>query len=464
MLNKKFFPAAILSLAVLFTACSTGGTEVSETTASAEITAAEETTETTAEISAPANTTISYEKVTEEIVDEITAIDDASAAIPTALKYYESWVEADMSDLSFLRSVSSELPDEQKNTVKLLRIENPADIDSIKEIAECFPNLKQIEITDKAYSAENSDKYFEVFKNYDFKYSGQSPYYENKDDHNYYYPKRGKNGETGFFIQPCITPFNEDWHNDLELVFTNFTGENVTADELKIYIMNGDTPEALPFADGNYTYKIDMEIPAGEGFEYYNGHDNASLLITEDIFPFSSYSNNRMRAEVTLGGKAFEMDFIITGSSFQETSVAFLDEEQQAAFETAFDAVDALEGCDNGIPDEYAGRSKEEFIQWLCNGLTYDFAVELAERNKYIFDENGNVLYTEKNSGGRGSNITYCGNYFSPFYMSEDECIIRNTVVYWHGDSPYYSTFEDCNYHMIKTEDGWKFDNFRIWY
>lgn len=464
MFNKKFLLCVTLSMALCLSSCSGGDSEVTEITVPAETTATKETTETTAEISTSASTIISYEKVTEKIVDEITAIDEASAAIPAALKYYESWVEADMSDLSFLRSVLSELSDEQKNTVELLRIENPADIDSIKETVECFPNLKNIAITDKAYSTENSDKYFEAFKNYVLKYSGQSPYYEKEDYYSYYYPSKGINGETGFFIPPCINPFNEDRHNDLELFFTNFTDEAVTADELKIYIMNGDTPEALPFADGSYIYKIDMEIPAGEGFDGYDGHDNASLLITEDIFPFSSYCNNRMRAAVTLGGKTFEMDFIITGSFFQEISVEFLDDEQQAAFETAFDAVDALEGCDNGIPDEYAGRPKEELIQWLCNGLTYDFASKLAERNSYIFDENGNVLYTETNYGGRGSNITYWGNYFSPFYMSEDECIIRNTVVYWHGDGPYYSTFTDYNYPMIKTEDGWRLDNFIIWY
>ncbi|MDE5742013.1 MAG: hypothetical protein K2H90_06150, partial [Oscillospiraceae bacterium] len=221
-------------------------------------------------------------------------------------------------------------------------------------------------------------------------------------------------------------------------------------------------PEAVAFADGSDIYTLNIELTAGEGHIYDNG--DPDFIVTENIFPFSNHSNSRMRAEVIIDGKTFDMDFIITKSAFQESSLPFLDEEQLAAFETAFDVADALEGCDNGIPDEYEGRPKEELIQWLCRGLTYDFACELADRNSEIFSEDGTVLYTEKSGGGRGSNITYCGNYFSPFYMSEDECIIRNTVVYWHGDSPYYSTFTDYNYRMVKTEDGWKFDNFKIWY
>ena len=76
MTNKKFFPAAVLSLAVLFTACSAGGTEVSETvsetisetvTTAAETTsAASETTAVTADTAAEAK-----EKAASSIADNI---------------------------------------------------------------------------------------------------------------------------------------------------------------------------------------------------------------------------------------------------------------------------------------------------------------------------------------------------------------------------------------------------------
>lgn len=55
MLNKKFFPAAILSLAVLFSACSSGGTEFSKTvseTISETVINADETTAATSETAA----------------------------------------------------------------------------------------------------------------------------------------------------------------------------------------------------------------------------------------------------------------------------------------------------------------------------------------------------------------------------------------------------------------------------
>ena len=76
MTSRKFFPAAILSLAVLFTACSASGTEVSETvsetisetvTTAAETTsAASETTAVTAETAAEAE-----EKAASSIADNI---------------------------------------------------------------------------------------------------------------------------------------------------------------------------------------------------------------------------------------------------------------------------------------------------------------------------------------------------------------------------------------------------------
>lgn len=81
MLNKKFFPAAILSLAVIFTACSAGGTEVSEAVsetvsetaavaAETTTTASEATTETTTEVTTEAVDTSGVEYIKEALQAE----------------------------------------------------------------------------------------------------------------------------------------------------------------------------------------------------------------------------------------------------------------------------------------------------------------------------------------------------------------------------------------------------------
>lgn len=76
MTNKKFFPAAVLSLAVLFTACSAGGTEISETvseTTSETVTAAAETTLATSETTAVTTETAAEteKKAVSSIADNI---------------------------------------------------------------------------------------------------------------------------------------------------------------------------------------------------------------------------------------------------------------------------------------------------------------------------------------------------------------------------------------------------------
>lgn len=100
MTNKKFFHAAILSLAILFTACSSGGTEVTETvseTISETVTTAVETASSAIETTSEATTvtTAETEIIDTSCVDYIKEVLQAEWNDPFAVNLYTADLNGD---------------------------------------------------------------------------------------------------------------------------------------------------------------------------------------------------------------------------------------------------------------------------------------------------------------------------------------------------------------------------------
>ena len=213
----------------------------------------------------------------------------------------------------------------------------------------------------------------------------------------------------------CITleakpSYEKGWEHKGELVcvFSNFTNEIKTADRVQIFRNNGDSFTEMPFSDGNTVLEIDFSVAP---------RTETDFVLTDDMFPYEKCEPGIYKAVFDCGGEKLEQTFFINYpyadnpdyQSYYELSLNFLTEEQNELFENT-----------------------------------------IAELNEEI-------------SYGRGHDITVFGVCFEPLYSDENEVLFKNTVIHAFEYS-YFIWFEEYNFHMVKTEDGWRFDNFQLWY
>lgn len=302
------------------------------------------------------------------------------------------------------------------------------------------------------------------------------------------------NPETGlvYFIQPIIEQYDEyddwsladwecrdtdvmrDYHYDGEwkyrkeliFVFSNYTDEPVTIDSIQIIRESDGAP--VSFADGSDTLDIDFTVQPLHKTDY--------LLKAED-FDYSACESGIYNAVVNVGLEGYGREFFIDNSELYEetfppvfapewaswgntgTAPTFLTEEQQKIFAEAHARMSEFFWCDGYLPKEYADiHTADDFIGLFTNVFTEDYARELAQE-RYI-DENGNLISQD---GGRGSNIFYYDHCFFPVSSDDEQVTFKATVIYCHSDNPYLVGFEDINYHMINTENGWRVDRFDLW-
>lgn len=310
------------------------------------------------------------------------------------------------------------------------------------------------------------------------------------------------NPETGlvYFIQPIIKQYDEyddwnladwecrdtevlrDWHYDgewkyrkeLVFVFSNYTDEPVTVDSIQIL---RESDEAfVSFADGSNVLDIDFTVQPGHKTDY--------LLQTED-FDYSACESGIYNAIVNVGLEGYGREFFIDNSELYEETVEacfirnaddvpenqwgkeytgtapmFLNEEQQAVFAKAHARMSEFFWCDSYLPEDYAKTHfADDFIGLLTDVFTEDYAQQLSQ-GLYI-NEDGTLRIF--GGGSRGSNIFYCGHCFLPVSSDDEQVTFKATVICCHGDNPYEVWFEDIDYHMVNTENGWRVDRFDLW-
>lgn len=310
------------------------------------------------------------------------------------------------------------------------------------------------------------------------------------------------NPESGlvYFIQPMIEQYDEydewnlsdwecrdtevkrDYHYDdewkyrkeLVFVFSNYTDEPVTVDSIQVIRESDGT--LMSFADGSNVLDIDFTVQPGHKTDY--------LLQTED-FDCSSCESGIYNAVVNVGLEGYGREFFIDNSELYEETFpsifipngvddpenwwgskhtgaapTFLTEEQQAVFAKAHARVSEFFWCDSYLPEDYAKtHTADDFIGLLTDVFTEDYARQLSQ-GLYINDDGTLRIFV---GGGRGSNIFYCGHCFLPVSSDDEQVTFKAVVTYCHSDNPYEVWFEEKDYRIVNTENGWRVDKFSLW-
>lgn len=303
-----------------------------------------------------------------------------------------------------------------------------------------------------------------------------------------------------FFVQPIIEQYDEydEWnlsgwqprdtdvmhgcHYDGEwkyrkkliFVFSNYTDEPVTVDSIQI-IRETDS-EPVSFADGSDTLNIDFTVQPEHKTDY--------LLQAED-FNYSACESGVYVAVVKSNLDYYRMEFFIDNSElYEEQHTAenrfridpdteqaipyeypvyapmFLNEEQRHIFAQAHGLMGDYFWDEHGMSQSYADtHTADDFMAALYEVFTKEYAERLVDEYGYI-DENGELTVIE---GGRGSDITYMGHCYLPVSSDEDQVSFKAVVIHAHGDDPYKVWFDEREYHMVNTENGWRVFHFEIW-
>lgn len=266
------------------------------------------------------------------------------------------------------------------------------------------------------------------------------------------------------------------YRGSLVCTFTNLTEETYNFTSVRIFREEKGTVTEMPFADGNTALDIDMTINPGEKTDFD---------ISEDMFPFSSCETGVYSIEFDCGKEKILQRFTIdNGGAYNEavsfdTDIwdrylygastedeityyidvpAFLSEEQREAFKSAFVITSLCFGSSGSIPGKFFdSHNEEEFYSDYCKGYTHDYAYSKLEQYHFI-DEDGKLR-----AGGwdGGSDPTHFGDVFVPLYSDENEVLFKSIIIHCHDLSPSQVQFEEVNFHMVNTDEGWKFDNYR---
>ncbi|MDE7303867.1 MAG: hypothetical protein K2N60_11175 [Oscillospiraceae bacterium] len=308
------------------------------------------------------------------------------------------------------------------------------------------------------------------------------------------------NPETGlvYFIQPVIEQYDEyddrnladwecrdtdvmrDYHYDGEwkyrkeliFVFSNYTDEPVTIDSIQI--VRESDGALVSFADGSDTLDIDFTVQPLHKTDY---------LLKAGDFDYSACESGIYNAVVNVGLEGYGREFFIDNSELYEETFpsvfvseaasddwwgreytgaapTFLTEEQQKIFAEAHARMSEFFWWDSFLPENYAEtHTADDFIGRFTDVFTEDYVRQLSQ-GMYINDDGTLRIFS---GGGRGSNIFYCGHCFFPVSSDDEQVTFKATVIYCHSDNPYAVGFDEKNYHMVNTENGWRVDHFDLW-
>lgn len=328
------------------------------------------------------------------------------------------------------------------------------DADKLSEILK-QTDLTRIYIATDNYDPADGEKLIKALPECEICYClDDSPWMEG-------YPEEGFN----FYVPPSIVAnsLEDDWvcrdrevgydypnsewsyFKGLICVFSNCTDKVQTAETAQLFrIYDGEIP--ILFRNGTDTLEVNFEVQP---------QHKTDFLITHDMLDYSTLESGIYKVVFTCGDEKLEQRFSVSGSSTPD----FLTDEQLDIYTKAFEITDGYFGCSTYLSEEMiANTTTEEFLARICEGYTYNYAVKKCT-GKYL-DENGNLKPT---ASDRGGDISYFGRFFLPVYLSENEVLFQNIVTHAHEDNPYFIWFETLNYRMVKTDDGWRFDNFQIW-
>ena len=254
----------------------------------------------------------------------------------------------------------------------------------------------------------------------------------------------------------------------------NYTDEAKTAERVFIYRDNSvglvrSFSDPMTFTNGETEYPINFTVNAGE---------SANLDINNEIFDFSACEPGTYKVIFDFGdSEILEQIFFIgtdyasddywdfwetsEGSNTYDLKPSFMNAEQREVFSKAYSVTRDWFWCSRYLSEEEAAKlTADEFLAPIREVFTEDYTMQKT-LGFYINEETGEL---QAASGDGGTNPEYQDGLFFPVYSDENELIFKVIEIHAHDSDPFRVWPEEENFHMVKTENGWRFDKFDLWY
>lgn len=439
MFNRKIFMGIFIALTVCLSACKNSEPDITETSEET-VTTTEETPSAPAENTPDVLTICGNEYGAEDIYIEIDG---------------DILTETDMENIRRMERLSAVSVENPNVSLVEMFAENP-DITKIElvkfdgDISEYLNALKGFEIIviDAVnYSAKDSALIYGAL-------SDSSVRYEKNSDRLSDLPTEG----IALSTSVCVLPngesnFDTYWTlpDVLNIGIDNFTDKAQTVQRLELFYESENGDEAVIFKNGESILTPDITVEK---------RGEAEFSVDKNMLDYQNAKTGIYKIRLTFENDTAEAEFVIANSDgsefFTEEQREMLDKTCELSEKYSYDLWINSYCWEN--PKEQTDIS-DESVKTLCECYTYDYVVNHTDRFRINGDGSLNDV-----SGDRGGSYVYMGTLFSPISVSGEQVDFKTTVINFHGDNPYFVWFEELNYHMVKTEEGWRFDKFQLWY
>ena len=438
---KKIFSGTVLLTAVCFSACSNNDTAVAETSGETVLSAAE-----TASSESETETA-----VTEDQPDTFSICGNSYSSDDIYIKIDgDTLTEKGMENIRRMKNLSA------------VSIENP-NVPLVEMFAE-EPSVTKIEFVD--FDGDISE-YTDVLKSFKFICIETLNYSEAEMDilmkelpeASIEYRKSVvtdiPSDGVVFYVNPIVSAYDIEarygWIDSKSITayFTNYTGEPQRAEKAEIFYRGAEGTEPVEFTNGKTYLETDLTVEA-------NG--TAEFVIDGNMFDIENAKTGIYSVRFTFENYAPEQEFFISNSDGSE----FLTEKQRELLYEAHDFSTkyfSWYGYYVGSwRSDYEQHISDEAAETLSRYFTRGYISDHAE--SVSLDDNGDLYDRSEDGGG---SVVYLGHYFSPVYSDGVQIAFKSVTVNYHGDNPYFIWYDDVSLRMVKTEDGWRFDDFRFW-
>ncbi|MGN0609722.1 MAG: hypothetical protein ACI4J6_10985 [Oscillospiraceae bacterium] len=315
---------------------------------------------------------------------------------------------------------------------------NKTDIDSISIRAENFCSL-------------DMDALIRLMPQCDIYYTSPSGTEDFENNRFYFYeaPTEGFLVRSAPYVAHSSTKkIDREMSDTVTFYFDNRTDKDIAVQKAELYLEKGDRKVPIYFADGETSLETDITVETAQ---------TAEFKITADMLDYSTLEDGIYTAVLYYGEETAETSLYICKEMCGDPD--FLDEEQSEVFSKAKEYIFGNFFSFN-MTEEYASEhTPEEFAETFSDALEYNYALKLV--NEHYTDENGDL---KAYSADRPGNLTHIGYCYEPVYLSDSEAAFKKIITCCdYYENPYFVWFVEVNYHMVKTENGWRMDRFMTW-
>ncbi len=231
-------------------------------------------------------------------------------------------------------------------------------------------------------------------------------------------------------------------------IFRKYCDEDYKLKKAELYYNTQDEWQPVKFTDGNTFLNLDTSFDPQQWADFGIGNSK---------YNFKEADNGRYKVVTTWSDNTqIPIEFYMCNTD--SGVIDFLSERKNAIYEKALDIYYDCYTYPYGVTDNHPNKFTSDELNKYFHEVFTDSYCELLIQQYNGENQNFTYYYEDKNY-----DESCWFTDFSLIYEDNNQVLFKSTLVHYDSE-PYNIWYESRNYHMVKTDDGWKFDAFNLWY